>query len=179
MGKKNFKDLYRRVKGEHGNVTCEISVFSDNFNPLLRYAGVIIYSIDGKFEWENYAGGKAYGRRGRSFYIIIQCTDNWSDDYYKPVGQGTVHDYLLKNVMGIESDQKRIACGGFAYLFHELKFSSIWLNGTDQTDAESDGDRYLSDSEKILVAYCWEEYKKHGAHHVFSVPFFIDELLLN
>ncbi|CAF4746656.1 unnamed protein product, partial [Rotaria socialis] len=162
MGKKNFKDLYRRVKGEHGNVTCEISVFSDNFNPLLRYAGVIIYSIDGKFEWENYGehiedtGGKAYGRRGRSFYIIIQCTDNWSDDYYKPVGQGTVHDYLLKNVMGIESDQKRIACGGFAYLFHELKFSSIWLNGTDQTDAESDGDRYLSDSEKILVAYCWE-----------------------
>ena len=124
-------------------------------------------------------GGKAYGCRGSSFHIIIQCTNDWPDECYKPVGQGTVHDYLLKNVMGIESDQKRIACGGFSYLFGELRFSSVWLNGTNQTDAESDGSRYLSEPEQMLVTYCWEEYKTYGAHHVFFVPSFIDRLLSN
>ena len=94
------------------------------------------------------------------------------------MGQGTVHDYLLKNVLGIESDQNRIACGGFAYLFGELRFSSVWLNGTSQFAAETDGSRYLSDPEKILVNYCWEEYIKHGASHVFTIPFFIDQQLL-
>ncbi|CAM4957875.1 unnamed protein product [Rotaria socialis] len=178
MGKRNFKDIYRRMKREHVTVTCEISIFSDQFNPSRRYAGVIIYAIDGKFEWENH-GGKDCGRRRRSFYIIIQSTDNWLEDYYKPAGQGAVHDYLLTNVLGIESAQKRIACGGFAYLHQELQFSSISLNGRDQTGAESDGGRYLSDPEKVLVTYCWEEYKKYGAHHVFSIPAFIDELLLN
>ena len=53
MGKYHFKDLYRRIRREHGTVSCEVSVFSDNFNPLRNYAGVIIYAIDGKFEWEN------------------------------------------------------------------------------------------------------------------------------
>lgn len=123
-------------------------------------------------------GGMAYGHRGKSFYIIIQCTDEWPEEYYRPVGQGTVHDCLLRNVMGIHSEQSRIACGGFAYLFGELRFSSIWLNGTDQLDAESDGSRYMSDPEKMLVTYCWDQYKKHGAYHVFSIPFFLDRLLL-
>ncbi|CAF1407248.1 unnamed protein product, partial [Rotaria sordida] len=84
MGKKNFKDLYRRIKREQGNVTCEISVFSDKFNPFFQYVGVIVYAIDGKFEWENREGGRAHGHRGRSFYVIIQCTDKWPKDYYKP-----------------------------------------------------------------------------------------------
>lgn len=79
----------------------------------------------------------------------------------------------------MESDQKRIACGGFAYLFGELRFSSISLNGTDQTDGPTDGSRYLSEPEKILVTYCWDEYKKHGAQHVFPIPCSIDQLLLN
>lgn len=54
MGKKDFKDLYRRIKNQLGIVTCEISVFSDTFNPRYRYAGVIIYAVDGKFEWQNF-----------------------------------------------------------------------------------------------------------------------------
>lgn len=124
-------------------------------------------------------GGKDIGRRRKSFYIIIQCTDEWPKEYYKEVGQGTVHDYLLKNVLGMDSDQKRIACGGFAYLLGQLKFSSMWLNGTDQADAPTDGSRYLSEPEKALVTYCWEEYKRHGTEHVFPIPFSIDELLLN
>lgn len=54
MGKRNFKDLYRRVKWEHGVVDCEISVFSDKYDPLCNYAGVIIYAMNGKFDWVNH-----------------------------------------------------------------------------------------------------------------------------
>lgn len=53
MGKRNFRDLYQRMKWQHGSVSCEISIFSDKFNPSNNYAGVIIYAIDGKFDWEN------------------------------------------------------------------------------------------------------------------------------
>lgn len=90
-----------------------------------------------------------------------------------------MHDHLLTSILGIDPDQNRIACGGFAYLYGGLQFSSISLNGASQTTAESDGCRYLSDPEKVLVTYCWEEYKKHGAGRVFPIPNSIDEQLLN
>lgn len=80
--------------------------------------------------------------------------------------------------MGFDSEHKRISCGGFAYLFGELRFSSVWLNGTDQLHGETDGDRYLSQPEKILVNYCWEEYKRNGVNRFFSIPDFIDEDIL-
>ncbi len=204
MGKKNFKDLYKRIKREHGTITCKTSYFCDNFNATRDYAGAIIYAIDGKFTWKNHGkneifdssewdsvsndtflviylieGGKANGYGGKSFYIIIQCTNEWPADCRKAAGQGRVHDYLLKNVMGIEYDQDRIACGGFAYVNGELKFSSIWLNGRNQTDAESDGDKMLSEPEKILAIFCFNEYIRHGRNHKFEVPSLVDRALSN
>lgn len=82
MGKNNFKDLYRRVKSEQGTVTCEISIFSDKFNPLLRYAGVIIYAIDGKFEWENRGEPRRQTIQQRyirlyEFFLFLFMTDRW------------------------------------------------------------------------------------------------------
>lgn len=123
-------------------------------------------------------GGRAYGSRGRGFYVIIQCTDDWPEEYYRSTGQGTVHYYLLRNVMGIEPDAARIACGGFAYLMGDLRFSSISLNSTDQFGAESDGSKYLSDPEEVLVRYCWQQYKMYGPHQRFSIPISIDQLLM-
>ena len=67
MGKKDFRDLYRRIKREHGTVACEISAFSDNFNPLRRYTGVIIYAIDGKFNWVNH--GEHIGRKPQRMFV--------------------------------------------------------------------------------------------------------------
>ena len=69
MGKKNFKDLYRRIKREHQTVICEISAFSDKFNPLRKYAGVIIYGIDGKFEWENHGEHEVVYIQQRCIYL--------------------------------------------------------------------------------------------------------------
>jgi hypothetical protein len=50
MGKENFKDLYRRIKSELGEITCKISAYSDSFDENKNYAGMIVYAIDGKFK---------------------------------------------------------------------------------------------------------------------------------
>lgn len=124
-------------------------------------------------------GGKANGYNGRSFYIIIQCTDQWSVEYRMESGQDHVHDYLLKNVMGLDYDQSRITCGGFSYVNGELKFTSAWLNTKDQKDVKSDGNKMLSEAEKILVTFCFNEYKSQGSHHIFPISPFVDEQLSN
>ncbi|CAF4199068.1 unnamed protein product [Adineta steineri] len=147
--------MYQCIKRKLGTVTCKISHFSDDFDEFdeeKNYAGAIISSIDGKYEWKNEAvGGKANGFKGRSFYLIIQCTDDWPESCLKAAGEGRVHDYLLKNVLGINYDQDRIACGGFAYFQGKLKFSSVWLNANDQIGAETDENEMLSEPEKDLV----------------------------
>jgi hypothetical protein len=79
MGKRNFQEIYKQIEAEmlrnSSKVTGKISYYgSDKFNPKKNYAGMIIYAIDGKFEWQN-SGGQAKGHKGRSFYVIIQCTD--------------------------------------------------------------------------------------------------------
>ena len=74
-GKKNFTSFYKNIKSKLGKITCKISYFSDNFDPNKNYAGMIIYAVDGQFQWLNDAG-KAKGWKGRSFYIAIQCTDD-------------------------------------------------------------------------------------------------------
>ena len=79
-GKSDFKGLCRRIKSNltsvYEKITAKISCNSDPYKGEDHdYAGAIIYAIDGKFEWRNTAG-EAMNRRGRSFYIIIKCTDN-------------------------------------------------------------------------------------------------------
>jgi hypothetical protein len=54
MGKENFKELYRRIKTELNTITCKTSFYCDRFDPARNYAGVIVYAIDGKFQWKNY-----------------------------------------------------------------------------------------------------------------------------
>ena len=59
------------------------------------------------------------GREEEAFMFIIQSTDNWPEEAQgRARGQGLVHDYLIKNVLGIErgeeiNNKKRICCGGF------------------------------------------------------------------
>ena len=186
MGKQNFESFYKQIKSkmlsDFGKVTGKISLYGDKFEPGKNYAGVIIYAIDGNFTWQN-ASGRASGQRGRSLYVIIQCTDNWPEEARtRARGSGMVHDYLIKNVLGIDHDQevngkKKICCGGFAYQEGKLKFSSIWLNQTDQMGCDSDGSKYLSDAERVLVKYCFEQYKSNGVHHVFEISDHINDQL--
>jgi hypothetical protein len=186
MGKENFQEFYEQIEEEmlsnYGEVTVKISHYSsDKFNPKKNYAGAIIYAIDGEFEWLN-EKGKASGWWGRSFYVIIQCTDNWPAYAFGRAGKGMVHDYLIEDIFGIaHSDEingkKRICCGGFGYRDGHLKFSSIWLNQTNQMGCDNDGSKYLSDAERVLIRYCFEQRKEHGERHVFEIPNWLSDQL--
>jgi len=183
MGKKDFRKLYRRIKSELGEISCKISYFSDDFDSNKNYAGIIVYAIDGKFRWVN-KSGKAKGYNGRSFYIIIRCTDDYDEDKKRNAGQGMVHHYPLEDTLGYEIDKDRVCCGGFAYHKRKLKFSSIWLNqntqnGINGEDWETDDNKQLSKPEKVLVEYCFEQYKKKGKHSIFKIPDDIDRKILS
>lgn len=186
MGKQNFENFYRQIKSEllpkFGKITGKISLYGENFDPSKNYAGMILYAIDGEFEWKN-TGGKASGQRGWSFYVVIQSTNNWPSEAYGRARQGYVHDYLIKNVLGREHGERdsqgrqKICCGGFGYRDGQLKFSSWWLNSSHQIGCDSDGTKYLSDAERVLIKYCFERYKEKGVHHIFEIPSYIDNQL--
>ncbi len=181
MGKKDFKKLYSQIKSEFGEISCKISYFSDNFDSKKNYAGIIVYAIDGKFRWSN-KNGKAKGYNGRSFYIIIRCTDDYDGDKKRDAGQEKVHYYPLEDILGYEIEKDNVCCGGFSYHEGKLKFSSIWLNtktqkGINGEDWETDGKEELSEPEKVLVEYCFEQYKREGKHFIFKIPDYIDRQL--
>ena len=54
MGKSDFKKLYSIIKSELGPVvTCKTSYFCDKFDPSQNYAGVVVHSVNKKFQWVN------------------------------------------------------------------------------------------------------------------------------
>ncbi|CAG8486109.1 5285_t:CDS:2 [Scutellospora calospora] len=162
MGKKIFKKLYKRIKNELDK----------------NYAGMIVYAINGKFEWKN-KKGKTKGYKGKSFYIVVQCTDDWPSKAFRDAGRGRVHNHLLEYTLGYDHEDGIVCCGGFAYHDGKLKFSSIWLNQTSQKGCESDDSNELSGHEKMLVKYCFKQYKKFGTDHRFNLPYYIDTPLSN
>jgi len=170
---------YKECKQEvGGDITVKISFFSDKFDKNKNYAGMIVYKIDNKCNWLN-QGGKAKGWKGRSFYVAIQSTMDWPDEEQKEAGEGRVHSYLVKNVLGQNHGDHNVACAGFAFHNGELKYSSIWLNKNDQTGGKTDGSKYLSAGETILAKYIFEEWKKKGVHVVLDIPSGIEKAILN
>ncbi|CAF3569193.1 unnamed protein product, partial [Rotaria socialis] len=109
----------------------------------------------------------------------MKCMDNWPPEYRTPSGQERAHDYLLKSIMGVQYDPTRISCGGFFYIHGELVYNCTWLNMRDQQGARSDGKKALSHPEKLLVDYCFNQYKEYGKHHVFQISSALDEALLS
>ncbi|KAJ6643867.1 hypothetical protein Bhyg_08832 [Pseudolycoriella hygida] len=105
--------------------------------------------------------------------MIVKNTANFSDQ--REVGKGRVHFEPILQVLGIDQGQSdTVLCGGFSYHDSRLKFSSIWLNDASQINLDgekecSDGSKYLSGDEHILIEYCWKQYTKRGPHEVFRI----------
>jgi len=177
-GKSDFYDLCRRIKNNLGSsLTCRISCDSDYFYSSSSYCGAIVYAINGQFSWQ-VSNGRACGRNGRAFYMIVRNTDGWktdSSDYRYGIGGGIFHGYIIKDELGFDlsSDYNKytnniICCGGFAYQNRELKFNSYTLNGVNQIGGASDSSNEMSYWEKELVKYCFDEYKEHGPSYTIN-----------
>ena len=87
-GKSDFSGLCRRIKDDlDGNLTCRIFDNSDYFYSSKSYTGVIVYAVNGNFRWQ-VEGGRACGRRGRAFQMIVKNTDDWRERYPERYGIG-------------------------------------------------------------------------------------------
>lgn len=166
MGKKNFGRIYKKAcDGLGGEVSIKLSAFCPRYYKSRNYAGIIVYHHDGQYKWIN-TTGVAEGYKCRSFYVLIQCTDDWDPSCFREAQQGRVHDHLYKEMFGCSHELGLTCCGGFAMMKGRTRFSSAWLN--NQTSYEtglrwkSDGSKLLSRGEKVLVQRVIAAWKMHG-----------------
>lgn len=184
MGKRNFKHIYQAAARDLGQRPIKLSAFCDSFHPENNYAGIIIYHSYGRFQWQQRpCQGIAAGHRGRAFYVLILCTDDWPDHALKEAGQGRVHDYLYRKYFNMEYSYGQTCCGGFSVLEGSNKYSSIWLNQqrgkVKGKSWQSDGDKYLSGHERELVDIAIREWKGGGVGKVVQVPNWLHAKLSN
>lgn len=169
MGKKDFESKILSRLGN--NFTCKISYYSDVYESSGRFAGIIIYHYSNDLNWTTSKGHKA-----RGCYILIQNTAKWpAGAIHDRAGQGMVHDYLYKYITNNEYSQlpNAVCCGGFAVDKGLTKYSSIWLNKTNNTSCafpwESDNDKNLSAKEKQIVDQAIQEWKQKGKNIVVPI----------
>lgn len=176
MGKSNFEQIYQDASQFLGErPTVKLSSFCDHFSPKCNYAGMIIYHSYGSYRWKQRPGqGVAAGYRGRSFYVLIMCTDSWPAEALRAAGEGRVHDYLYQQYFNMAYSNKRSCCAGFAVLKGESVYSSVYLNNQSGRVKgltwSSDGSKYMSQPEKELVAAAVSAWKSRGPGVVAKVP---------
>lgn len=184
MGKRNFKHIYQAAHQDLGQrPAIKLSTFCDRYSPNSNYAGIIIYHSYGKFQWQQKPGqGVAAGSRGRAFYVLIVCTDNWPEGALREAGQGRVHDYLYRQYFNMEYSYGQTCCGGFSVLEGSTKYSSIWLNQQNGKVKgkrwQSDGHKHLSVHEQNLVDVAIREWKRGGGGKVAQVPNWLHSILM-
>ena len=165
MGKKNFdSEIRSRFADGRGNFSCKVSYFSDTYDKSARFAGVIIYHFEDELEWVTPKGHNAKG-----CYAVIQDTSKWPDGViHDRAGQGRVHDYLYKYITDVDFEvgPNAVCCGGFAVDRGTTKYSSVFLNDTNNYSCtypwESDKKKYLSPSEIAIVDKVVREWKSRG-----------------
>ena len=76
-----------------------------------RYAGVIIYSCDGKSEWQT-----TNGTRCKSGYVVIMDTNAKKLKPYQQQGPGLVHGAVYRRAFGEECTARNVMAEGFSVM---------------------------------------------------------------
>lgn len=143
-----------------------------------------MYHKDDQHVWLN--SGAIAGnnpRHGKSFYVLIQDTATWGEREQREAGQGRVHDYIFESLLGETFTRRTTCCGGFSIQHGVVKTSSIWLNGVDAKNERtgrpwiSDGSKYLSPGERVLVKHAVEMWARYGKHTLVTIPPAIEQLV--
>eukprot|EP01026_Neomeris_dumetosa_P031466 TRINITY_DN2494_c1_g1_i3.p2 TRINITY_DN2494_c1_g1~~TRINITY_DN2494_c1_g1_i3.p2 ORF type:complete len:122 (-),score=8.89 TRINITY_DN2494_c1_g1_i3:53-418(-) len=109
MGRANFGEIYNQAKKVNGTDSCKISILSDKYDPLKSYKGLIVYSINGQYNWTS-QGGITNSRRGRSFYTVIVEEQNQQNGR----GHKMEDKDLISHVLGNQTNNGSICCGRFS-----------------------------------------------------------------
>lgn len=182
MGKKNFSRIYIQACNELGvsKPKIKLSHFCDEYNPRKNYAGIIIYHHRGEYQWTN-GEGVARGHRGRAFYVLIECTDDWPRSAFRRAGEGLVHDYMYTRMFNRNFQDGMTCCGGFAIMKGEVKYSSIWLNKQSSSVTRftwaTDGNKNLSAEEQVLVDLATTYWKRGNKGAIIEIPDEYDAIL--
>ena len=104
--------------------TIHISCQSDSYEGIdNRYAGVIIYSCDGKSEWQT-----ANGTRCKSGYLVIMNTGTEKVKKFQQHSPGQVHGAIYRSAFGEECTTRHVNAEGFSVINGEFKNNSSVFN---------------------------------------------------
>ena len=104
--------------------TIHISCQSDSYEGTdNRYAGVIIYSCDGKPEWQT-----ANGTRCKSGYLVIMDTGTEKVKKFQQHSPGQVHGAIYRSAFGEECTTRQVNAEGFSVINGEFKNNSSVFN---------------------------------------------------
>jgi hypothetical protein len=171
MGKLDFKNTHYKMMCETvgQRPKIKISGSSDRFDPTRKFAGLIIYSRRGKFDWWN--DNLKY--KGRTLHVTLLDTGKWPTDAFRAAGQGMVHNYIFLRILGEDFRDNTCSVGGFAVMEGVTKYSSAWLNTKSNNSYEhkwqADGSSELSAPEKELINFAVEQWKVRGTNKVIDI----------
>jgi hypothetical protein len=171
MGKKDFKNTHYKMMCETvgQRPKIKISGSSNKWDRTKKFAGLIIYSRRGKFNWWN----PKLNYKGRALHVTLLDTSLWPRDAFRAAGQGMVHNYIFSRILGENFEDNTCSVGGFAVMEGVTKYSSAWLNTKSNSRYEhkwqADGSNELSNPEKELINFAVEQWKVHGPNSIIDI----------
>ena len=137
--------------------TIHISCKSDAYRgTAYDYAGVIIYSCNGKSEWQT-----ANGTRCKSGYLVIMDTETEKVRKYLGESPGCVHGAVYRSAFGEQRKEGSVIAEGFSVRKGVFKINSGVFNWTqdDYHDQKKSMNRNTAHCVEKVINY-WKEAGK-------------------
>ena len=138
--------------------TIHISCKSDAYQGTdYCYAGVIIYSCDGKSEWQT-----ANGTRCKSGYLVIMDTGTEKVKQFRGKSPGQVHGAVYRSAFGEECNARIVIAEGFSVMNGEFKINSGVFNPAPDgyPDSKKSMNPYTDQCVEKVIDY-WKEAREH------------------
>ena len=151
--------------------TIHLSCQSDAYQGTdYGYAGVIIYSCDGKSEWQT-----ANGTRCKSGYLVIMDTGTEKVKKYQEKSPGLVHGAVYRSAFGEECTARQVNAEGFSVMKGELKINSSVFNPAK--DGYHDDKRTMHPESARCVRKVIKSWKNAGESFRNRQNFAVKDLL--
>ena len=151
--------------------TIHISCQSDSYQGnAYSYAGVIIYSCDGKSEWKT-----TNGTRCKSGYLVIMDAGTEKVKKYQGESPGLVHGAVYRSAFGEECTTRHVNAEGFSIMKGEFKINSGVFNPAK--DGYHDDKRCMLPVSAGCIEKVIEFWKKAGKDYHSCRNFAVKDLL--
>ena len=151
--------------------TIHISCQSDSYEGTDNcYAGVIIYSCDGKSEWQT-----ANGTRCKTGYLLIMDTETEKVKKFQQHSPGLVHGAIYRSAFGEECTARQVNAEGFSVMKGEFKINSSVFNAAK--DGYHDDKRTMHPVSARCIKKVIKSWKNAGKNFRNCQNFAVKDLL--